>query len=170
MTVDQQQQAKTEDERILDLVQIELFPLASKSDMEKTLNMLKRYPEMKIVVEDYKKYEEELRQTIFEGEVARRIEQDDLHADKTPNAVILARNQMKAAEECNMVKKTIERAVGLIRDPEAREVVYLRYLKGYSYRETLLFMKRGVKSATMDRRLSTGIASVANTLKMWNVI
>lgn len=168
MAVDQKQ--KTEDERILDLVQIELFPLASKEDMTKALNMLKKYPEMKIVVDDYKKYEAELRQTIYEGDIARRIDQDDLHADKTPNAVILAVNQMRAAQECDMVKKTIERAVGLILDPDARQVVHLRYIKGYSYRETMLFMNRGVKSATLDRRLSTGIASVANTLKMWNVI
>ncbi|GIO36896.1 hypothetical protein J41TS12_17570 [Paenibacillus antibioticophila] len=162
--------SKSEDERILNLVQIELFSLANKDDLVKALQMLKQYPEMKIVVDDFKAHEEELRKTIYEGEIARRIEQDDLHADKTANAVILARNQIKAAEECDMIKKTIERAVGIIRDQESREVIYLRYLKGYSYRETMLFMKRGVKSATMDRRLSSGVASVANTLKMWNVI
>lgn len=159
----------TEDERIM-AVQIELFSEVDQEEIMQALNMLKQYPELKIVVDDYKKHEEELRLTIYEGERARRLEQEELYANKTQNAVLLAINQKRAAEECELLMKTIERAVGIVIDQEARDAVYYRYLKGCSYKETLMFMKRGVKSATVDRRLKTGIVSVANTLKMWGIL
>jgi hypothetical protein len=159
----------SEDERILS-VQLELLPSADVDDIKKALHMLKQFPELVIVVDDYKKYEEELKAAIYEGEIARKLNDDELYSNKPANSVILAQNQKAAAEECELTMKTIERAVGLIRDQEAREAVYLRYLKGHSYKETALFMKRGFKSATLDRRLKAGIVTVANTLKMWGVL
>lgn len=150
--------------------QVEWLPKASVNDVKKTKKILSEYSELKIVVEDYIKYEEELKQTIIEGELARRIDQDDLYANKTANAVIIAMNQKKAAEECISLKNAIDRAVNIIRDNEAQQAITLRYLKGHSYTETLLFLKRGEKSSTLDRRLNEGLISVANTLKMWGVI
>lgn len=163
------QRIEKEDERILN-IQTELFPLADKSDLMKALKMLKRYPELKNIVDDYRAYEAEIQSVIVEGEVARRIEAEDLYSNKTANAIILAQHQKEAAAECNLLKQTIERAVNLIRDDEAKEVITLRYLKGLSYTETMLFMSWGVKNSTMDRRLKAGITSVANTLKMWGVL
>lgn len=159
----------TEDERILG-IQLELFPSAGEEDIKKALHMLKQYIELRLQVEDFKKYEEEIKQTIYEGEIARRLEDDELYANKPANAVILAMNQKRAAEECEVIKKAIDRAVGLISEEEARIAVYYRYIKGFSYKETLLTMSRGVKSTTMDRKLKFGITSVANTLKLWGII
>lgn len=150
--------------------QFEWYSKASKVDIQKSQKMLKEYCELKIVVEDFAKYELELRQTIYEGEMSRRIDQNDLYANKTANAVIIAQNQVRAALECKILKQTIERAVNLIVDSEQKKAITLRYLQGYSYSETLTFMNRGVKSSTMDRRLNDGLESVANTLKMWGVL
>ena len=41
---------------------------------------------------DFEKYQKELAQVAIDGE-ARRIDQEDLHADKTANAVILTENR-----------------------------------------------------------------------------
>lgn len=163
------QQPSKEDKRIIS-IQMELFPSANEKDMKKGLAILKSYPELKIVVDDYNNHKEEIINTIHEGEIARRIEADELYANKTANAILLAQNQKSAAEECELLQKSIERAVNLIRNEEAKTAVTCRYIKGYTYSETLLFMHRGDKSATIDRRLGLGIASVVNTLKMWGLL
>lgn len=159
----------SEDERILS-VQLELFPLANEDDVKQTLHILKQYVELRMQVEDYKNHEEEIRLTIYEGEIARRIDADELYSNKTANAVIVAMNQKRAAEECEVIKKAIDRAVGLITDNEARMAVTYRYIQGLSYKETLIKMHRGEKSTTMDRKIKHGLASTANTLKLWGII
>lgn len=161
--------ANAEKKRIL-AIQMELFPSAQPEDLEAALELLRGYQEMKIVVEDYKSFEVDIKEAIYEGEIARRIEADALYADKTANAALLAQNQKQAAEQLELIKKSIDRAVGMIRDSEARQAIIYRYIQGYSYKETLSFMHWGVKSSTLDRRLKAGIASVANTLKMWGII
>jgi hypothetical protein len=162
-------QRLSEDERILS-VQLELFPLANEDDVKQTLHILKQYVELRMQVEDYKNHEEEIRLTIYEGEVARRIDADELYSNKTANAVIVAINQKRAAEECDVIKKAIERAVGLITDSDARIAVSCRYLQGMTYKETLSNMHKGEKSSTMDRKIKFGLASTANTLKLWGII
>lgn len=159
----------SEDDRIIG-VQTELFSIADEADIRKALQLLKRYPELKIVVDDYRKNEQELKDSIYSGLLARKLNDDELHADLPPNSIILASNQKRAAEECEILKKALERAVGLIIDEESRTAIHLRYMRGYSYKETLMFMRHGVKSTTVDRRLKNGIVSVANTLKMWGLI
>ena len=42
---------------------------------------------------DFEKYQKELAQVAIDGEATRRIDQEDLHADKTANAVILTENR-----------------------------------------------------------------------------
>lgn len=168
--VETKEKRLSEEERILE-AQIELFPMVDEKGIQRTLSILKKYPELKVTVEDYKNHYDEIQQTIIEGEAARKLGPEDLHSDKTANSVILiAINQKKAAEECDLWKKSIERAMGLIIDKEARDAVYYRYIKGCSYKETLYFMHRGVKSATVDRRLKTGIISMANTFSMWGLL
>lgn len=166
---DKPSRRKTEDERILG-VQLELFPSATEEDLTKALRLLKQYVELKLQVDDYKAHEDEIRQTIYEGEIARKLEADELYANKPANAIILAINQKRAAEECEVIRGAIERAVSLIRDEDARKATHFRYIKGYSYSETLMFFNRGIKSTTMDRKLKLGLASVANTLKLWGII
>ncbi|MFD0959807.1 hypothetical protein [Paenibacillus chungangensis] len=139
-------------------------------EQKKAQNILKKYIELKHVVEDYRLYEEELKRTIYESETTKRLDQDELYANKTANAVQLAQNQKRAAEECGIIMKALERAVHMIPDEEARQAISLRYLKGYTYTETLLYMNRGEKSSTMDRRIKEGLLSVARTLKAWGML
>ena len=40
-------------------------------------------------IQDYEEHAVDLRKAIREGDAARRLSDDDLHADKTANAVIL---------------------------------------------------------------------------------
>jgi hypothetical protein len=142
----------------------------SGEDKKKAQRMLKKYTELKNVVDDYKRFEEELKQTIYESERTRRLEAGETYANKTVNAVLLAHNQKRAAKDCEIVMKALERAVSMIPDEEARTAVTLRYLKGHTYSETLYYMKRGDKSSTVDRRINDGMMSVAGTLKMWGML
>ncbi|GBG11345.1 hypothetical protein PAT3040_06146 [Paenibacillus agaridevorans] len=132
--------------------------------------LLRNYMELKRVVEDYKEHEELIKTTLYESERTRRLDGEDLYGNRTANAVQVAHNQKLAAEECELVSGAIERAVGMIRDDEARQAVTLRYLKGHSYSETLYYMRRGEKSSTLDRRLNDGVSSVASTLKLWGLL
>ncbi|SDC69604.1 hypothetical protein SAMN02799630_01210 [Paenibacillus sp. UNCCL117] len=159
---------KKEDERILS--QLELFPAAAKEDMRKTLRLLKDYIDIRNRVEDYRDHEEDIRAAIQEGETARRLGPEDLYANKTANAMIVAMNQKAAAEELAVLKKSIDRAINLIRSDEVKQAVTLRYIKGYSYSDTCRFMHYDGKSSTVDRRIGKGIASIAGTLKLWGVL
>lgn len=139
-------------------------------EKKKAQRMLRKYIELKLVVEDYKAHEQLLKETIFESERTRRLDGDELYANKTANAVQLAINQKRAAEECDLLRQALERAVAMIGDEEARQAVTLRYLKGHTYSETLYYMQRGDKSSTVDRRINDGLMAVAHTLKMWGML
>lgn len=132
--------------------------------------ILRKYTELKLVVEDYRRHEELLKETIYASESTRRLEADELYANKTGNAVQLAQKQKQAAEECALLSGAIERAVAMIGDEESRQAITLRYLKGHTYSETLYYMRRGDKSSTVDRRINEGLLSVAQTLKMWGML
>lgn len=139
-------------------------------EKKKAQRILKKYRELKLVVEDYKAHEEMLKAAIYESEKTRRLEGDELYANKTANAVQLAQNQKRAAEECDLIRGAIERSVSMISDEEARQAITLRYLKGHTYSETLYYMRRGEKSSTVDRRMNDGLLTVAHTLKMWGLL
>lgn len=132
--------------------------------------MLRKYKELKLVVEDFRRHEELLKQTIYNSESTRRLDADELYANKTANAVQLAQNQKRAAEKCDLLRNALERAVDMIGDDESKQAITLRYLKGHTYSETLYYMKRGDKSSTVDRRINDGLLSVAQTLKMWGML
>lgn len=157
----------SEDERIL-CVQLELFGTASEEQIRLTLQLLKKFRDMELAVRDYLEHEADYKATIIEGESARKISGEEYYSNKTANAaMIIAEGQREVFEQYRTIIQTMRRAMGLILDEEARTGVYYRYIMGHSYKETLLFMKRGVKSATLDRRLKAGITSIANTLEQW---
>lgn len=151
-------------------MEVGLLAAVGKEDVQKAGGMLKQYCSIKATVDDFKKYEAEIKATIYEGEKARRLSAEELYANKTANAVLLAQNQLVAAQKLELTKASIERAVDMIVDDEVKQVVTCRYIRGFSYSETMSFMGWGIKSATLDRRLKKGVSSVANTLKMWGVI
>ncbi|GKS14769.1 hypothetical protein YDYSY3_57690 [Paenibacillus chitinolyticus] len=146
----------------------ELFPEANDSEVQRTKFLLDKYKDMLILMADYEAYEKELAMVAVDGEVARRIDQDDLHADKTANAVILIEKQRRVYEQYKFYTRSIFRAYGLIRDPEAKRAIERRFIDGYSYSETMQFFQRSAYSeSTVKRKIAEGTAKIANTLKLW---
>lgn len=117
----------------------ELFPTASEQEIQRTKFLLGKYTHMIALMKDFERYEEELKQVAIDGEATRRIDQEDMHADKTANATILIEKQRWVYKQYGFYTQQIRRAWGLIRDSEAKQAVDYRYIQGYSYKETLLF-------------------------------
>lgn len=144
----------------------ELFATATKKELEQTEFYLGKYKYMKIFMTDFEKHKSEMAQVAIDGEVARRIDQEDLHADKTANAVILMEKQKWVYGRYQCYTTMINRAHGQILDPEVKEAIEIRFIQGYTRKETILFMRRGVAHSTVDRRINEGITTIANTLKV----
>lgn len=144
----------------------ELFAIANKVEVEQTEFYLGKYKSMTLFMTDFENYEREMKQVAIDGEVARRIDQEDLHADKTANAVILSEKQKWVYNQYRKFKTMIDRAHGQIIDEDAKEAIGIRFIQGYSRKETIMFMRRGVAHSTVDRRIDDGIVSIANTLKL----
>ncbi|MDU0329240.1 hypothetical protein RW092_03370, partial [Paenibacillus sp. 3LSP] len=140
--------------------QEELFPTASEQEIQRTKFLLGKYTKMVALIKDFEKYEEELKQVAIDGESARRIDQEDLHADKTANAAILIEKQRWVYQRYRFYTQQIRRAWGLIQDPEAKQAVDYRYLQGYSPKETLLFFRHSMSDSTVRRRIEEGEVSI----------
>ncbi|MNW37049.1 hypothetical protein D3C74_140800 [compost metagenome] len=144
----------------------ELFPKASKQEIQRTKFLLGKYTHMIALMKDFERYEEELKQVAIDGEAARRIDQEDLHADKTANATILIEKQRWVYQQYRFYTQQLRRAWGLIQDQEAKQAVDFRYIQGYSYKETLLFFRRSLSDSTIRRKIGEGMESVAESLKI----
>lgn len=146
--------------------QDELFPMADEDELERAKFLLGKYKSMMLLMADYENNTKDLQQVGIDGEVARRIDQDALHADKTANAVILMDKQRWVYEQYRLYTSTIQRAVGLIQDEDAKGAVQHRYIMGHTFKETVLFFRHGMSDSTIRRKLAEGIESIANTLKL----
>jgi hypothetical protein len=49
----------------------ELFPKANQAEIQRTKFLLGKYKEMTMLIQDYEKFEEELKQVAIDGEAAR---------------------------------------------------------------------------------------------------
>jgi len=75
--------------------------------------------------------------------------------------------QQVAYSKAKEATHNIERAVNLILDVDTRRIIEYRYLKGHSYKVTILHFNSTMADRTIDRKIIDGIESVANTLKLW---
>jgi len=146
--------------------QSELFPKASKVEIQRTKFLLSKFTSMELLMADFEKHEEDLHQVAVDGEVARRIDQEDLHADKTANAAVLAEKQRWVYQQYSFYTYQLRRAATLIQEEEARKAIEFRYMQGHSFTETVLFFRRSMSDSTIRRRLAEGTESIANTLKL----
>lgn len=144
----------------------ELFAKANEQEIQRTKFLLEKYTEMLALMRDFEEYDQEMQQVGIDGETARRIDQTDLHADKTANATILIEKQRWVYKRYGFYTRQLERAHGLIRDREARHAVEYRYIQGFSYKETVLFFRHSLSDSTIRRKLLEGVESMANTLKL----
>lgn len=149
------------------MVQSDLFPIASKAEVEKTKFWLEKYTHMVQIKLDFEQYEKAMQQVAIDGEAARRIDQEDLHADKTANAVVLLEKQRWVYEQYCFYTRQIQRAAALIQDSDEREAVTYRYLEGRTFKETAIYFRRSIgDESTVRRKINKGIESMANTLKL----
>ncbi|GBG09495.1 hypothetical protein PAT3040_04142 [Paenibacillus agaridevorans] len=147
--------------------QTELFPTATDAEVRRTKFLLGKTLQMKLLITEYERYQEELRQVAVDGEVARRIDAEDLHADKTANAAILAEKQRWVYEQYKFYTRQLQRATALIQNTEEREAVTLKYMKGYSFKEIVFHYMNRMSESTVRRNLKEGERSVANSLKLF---
>lgn len=150
----------------MEWAQGELFSKATETEIEQTKFYLGKYRNMQLYMSDFEKYEKEMAQVAVDGEAARRINQEDLHADKTANAVILTEKQKWIYGQYKLFTIMILRAHSQIIDPEVKEAIDIRFIQGYSRKETILFMRHGTAASTVDRRIADGIEAIGNTLKI----
>ncbi len=142
----------------------ELFAEASEEEIAQTEFYLERYKDMTLFISDYNKFENEMAGVAVDGEVARRLSADELHADKTANAVILNEKQKWMYERYRVYTYMIFRAYNLIRDQEVKKVLNARFIQGHSRRDTILFMCKGTSASTVDRYIERGIKMISNSL------
>lgn len=144
----------------------ELFPTANDSEIQRTKFLLGKYTKMIALMQDFERFEKDLKQVAIDGEAARRIDQEDLHADKTANATILIEKQRWVYQQYQFYTQQLQRAWALIQDADEKRAIDYRYIQGYSYNETLLFFRRGLSDSTIRRKILEGTESMANTLKL----
>lgn len=144
----------------------ELFAKASKEEIQQAEFYLNKYKMMTLFMQDFENHEKEMAKVAVDGEAARRIDQEDLHADKTANAVILNEKQKWVYSQYKIFTSLIIRAFDQIIDDEVKKAVQVRFIQGHSRRDTILFMGKGVSASTVDRRIECGIESIANSLKL----
>lgn len=149
------------------MVQSELFPIANKKEIDRTRFWLEKYMSMRVLMFDFEQYEKELQQVAIDGEVARRIDSEDLHADKTANAAVLLEKQRWVYEQYSFYTHQLQRAAALIQDDDACKAVRYRYIEGHSFKETILFFRNSMSDSTIRRKLTEGTESIANTLKLF---
>ncbi|WP_254778058.1 hypothetical protein [Paenibacillus sp. cl141a] len=100
----------------------ELFPKANKAEIQRTKFLLGKYKEMTMLMQDFEKFQQDLKQVAIDGEAARRIDQEDLHADKTANATILIEKQRWVYKQYKFYTQQLQRAFGLIQDEDERKL------------------------------------------------
>ncbi|WP_078499772.1 hypothetical protein [Paenibacillus selenitireducens] len=145
----------------------ELFALASKEEVQRTKFLLEKYKSMMSLIQDFEKHQADLAQVAVDGEVARRIDNEEYYANKTANAVILMEKQKWVYEEYKFYTYMLRRAHAIIEEHEEREAVELRYFNGFSPQKTYHHLRKlGWSERTIGRRIDSGIESMANSLKI----
>lgn len=147
--------------------QCELFARANKEEVERTKFLLEKYTDMLMLMRDYEQFEKEMAQVAIDGEAARHIDEDDLHADKTANAVILNEKQRWVYRQYKFRTNMLQRAFRTITDEEVKKAIDYRYIQGFTRKETILFFRRGLSNSTIDRRIEDGVIAIADNLKLW---
>ncbi|WP_025693067.1 hypothetical protein [Paenibacillus zanthoxyli] len=143
-----------------------LFPEASKTEIARTKFLLGKYKNMRLLMDDYENHTKDMQQVAIDGEVARRIDQDDLHADKTANAVIVIEKQRRVYEQYRFRETALKRAHSLILSDDIKKAIRFRYFEGHSLKATCLFFGYDEKSSTIRGWVDTGIVTIANNLKL----
>lgn len=140
----------------------ELFAEASEEEIAQTEFYLDRYRDMILFIEDFNGFQSEMAQVAIDGESARRLSADELHADKTANAVILTEKQKWMYERYRVYTFMIFRAYNLIRHQGIKKVIKARFIEGHTRGNTILFTYES--GSTVDRYIERGTKMISNSL------
>lgn len=87
------------------------------------------------------------------------------------NKTELNEKQRQALKEWGEIVDEIDTAFGLILDDEVKRIFEHRYLKGQKYANTVdLFWSEDRSERTIDRRIATGVDTIAEHLKLCGII
>ncbi|AZS17404.1 hypothetical protein [Paenibacillus lutimineralis] len=121
--------------------QIELFESVTDDERSAVKLILKHYPKMKAVVNALTMKNE------------------------------LTYKQMEKLNKFKPIVSEIETAFTLIIDPEVKTIFEHRYMKGQKYLSTIdLFWDKQRSERTIDRRIATGVNTIAEHLKLCGII
>lgn len=148
--------------------QIELFPSKTGDDADRAQILLEQFCFMKRFIEEFEAHGELLHLSDIEGERARKVFQDETHADKTANAVVLHEIRKWRYNEFKVAVTSIEMAHRMIRDEEVRKAVEYRYFKEIPVMRAAQELR--MHKSTLGRRLDAGVESIGNYLKLIGVL
>jgi hypothetical protein len=121
---------------MLKMLEDPLFPVATTADISRTKRLLGQYAEIK-----------------------SRLAYFELNPPESDKQVEQQRTLMAVA-------KSLEGAVGLIKERDVREVVEYRFMKGNSRAATIVrFSGWNCCDKTIDRKINEGVGAVANAMK-----
>ncbi|MUG68656.1 hypothetical protein GNP94_22045 [Paenibacillus campinasensis] len=121
--------------------QMEIWPSITDADRQEAKRLLKRYPKMRVTVQAL-------------GQKAE-----------------LTEKQQHVYSSWGKIVDEINTACNLILDDEVRRIFEHRYLKGQKYRRTIdLFWSEERSERTIDRRIATGVDTIAEHLKLCGII
>lgn len=120
---------------------MEFFPSVTDAERDTVKRLLKRYPKM--------------RRTVVA--LANKSELND--------------KQRQVLKEWGEIVEEIDTAFGLILDDEVKKIFEHRYLKGQRYTNTVnLFWSEDRSERTIDRRIGTGVNTIAEHLKLCGIV
>jgi len=121
-------------------LQLELYPSATKADRQGAKALLRKYRKNKAIVNEF----------------------DKIGADKlAPDKRIIYNTALKRVND-------VERAVRLILDPEIRDMIEHKYIRGDIRRHKDTVSRFSLwDQSTVGRKLNEGIESVAESIKLF---
>jgi|GEM_PF-2124724 len=121
--------------------QMELFPSITDAERQAVKSLLKRYPKMRVTV----------------NALGQKSE--------------LTEKQQQVYASWGKIVEEINTAFALILDDEVKRIFEHRYLKGQKYARTVnLFWSEQRSERTIDRRIATGVDTIAEHLKLCGII
>ena len=118
--------------------QAELFPKVTAFEIKAAKTLLTRYRRMRGIVDQFEQ----------------------------KGVIHLSEKQAETYYKIKPLVDGIEKAVELILDPEIKQIIERRYIRGIRHKETVVYFSC-FHPTTVDRKINKGIESVAETLKLW---
>ncbi|WP_438351564.1 hypothetical protein ACP8HI_13530 [Paenibacillus sp. FA6] len=119
----------------------------------------------KVTADEIKSIKNILEHYRYMKNVVRLFEQRDI-VDTDP---LVKKRRSKIYDNYVDLTQRIEKSHSLLTDAEMKLMIELRYIQGYSYKETIMMGNAGFSDSTLQRRLKKGIDIMAIQFKSWGL-